>query len=130
MDQQKNKGFLNGLILGGLVGAGLFFLLGTEKGKKIQKKLKEGGKKAAESMEDLVKELEEKGKELEEKAQEVKEQIQEKIEDTKENIKDQVSERIDSTLSHIEALQDKGRETTSQIHDTLKKRFFKNIPKP
>ena len=130
MCDQEDKGFLKGLVIGGLIGTGLYFLFGTEKGKKIQKELKEKGKEAAEKIEGLLDELEEKGEDLEKKVEEVKKQIQERIEDTGEITKEQIGEKLDSTLDKIEQLQERGRQTTASIHADLKKRLlFKNLPK-
>jgi|GEM_PF-504492 len=131
---QNEKGFIGGLVLGGLLGASIVFLFGTDKGKKVQKEIKEKGlelqKKAVENVEELMDELEEKGLELEKKAVEVKKQIEVKLEDTRENLTEELGNRLDSTLSHIEALQDRGREATASIHKSLKdKNYFKNIPK-
>lgn len=38
-----SSGFSNGFVLGGVIGAGIVFLLGTDKGKRILKTLTENG---------------------------------------------------------------------------------------
>lgn len=131
--ESKGKSFLSGLIIGGLLGAGLYYLFGTENGKKMQKELKKKGKETAEQLDDLLFDLEEKGKVFKEKAEEVakevKGQVTEKIGEVSDVAKVQLGEKLDNTLDKIEKLQEHGREVTESLHSDIKHRFFKNLPK-
>lgn len=77
------KGFWGGLLSGAAVVGGLFFLLGTDEGKKVQKVLKKKGSEAAHELKDLASDWEKKSKELQGKAAgfvgQVKDQVEEKI---------------------------------------------------
>lgn len=129
----NKKDFLGGLVLGGVLTAGLYFLFGTQKGKKIQKDLQKTGRETFSNLKDLVEDLEEKGKDLSEKAKEVasdlRDQAEEKFTDSSEIAKTEVTRKLDQALSKIESIQEKGQEITESIHDDLKHRFFKNTPK-
>lgn len=81
--EQKNEchceNFLTGLVLGVILGAGLFyFLTSTEKGKEIEKNLNQKTKTALRDLKDLVEEIEEKGEEFKEKFQQTKAELEEK----------------------------------------------------
>lgn len=121
----SNGKFLAGLFVGGLIGAGIIAVLGTKEGKKTAKLLEEKGKDALELLQDKLEEIEKKGKELVKEGQALEQQMIEKLGDEKEVIVEKVAERLDDTLAHIEAIQERGRETTANI----RKRFFKNLPK-
>ena len=140
MQEQTNtrhdNQFWIGLFLGGLIGAFLIVLLGTEKGKKLAKKLQEEGldfwDDAREKIEEKVGELEGKGEELVEKGKELiaeskvlEEKVLEKAIEVKETATQQATTTAYDTLSHIEAIQERGRQATAE----LKKRLFKNIPR-
>ena len=96
-DQDSSvSNFLNGLVLGAILGAGAYyFLTSTEEGKKVKKRLQEEGKDLLGDLTDLVEEVEEKGEEFKEKAQEVQKQLEEKT--------------AKPALLQIEKLQDRGR---------------------
>lgn len=118
-EERKNEGkFWLGFFIGGLIGAIVIVFMGTKEGKKTGKLLEEKGKDALDLLQEKLAELEQKGKELEE-------QVIEKLEDTKEVLAEKTSEKLDETLSHIEAIQERGRETTAN----LRHRLFKNLPK-
>lgn len=139
--------FWIGLFLGGLMGALMIVLLGTEKGRKLAKKLQdegldlwEGAKdQAAEKKEALVERLgdeleslEEKGQNLVNKGQQLisqgralESQLVHKVTTAKEELADKAVKSADAALAHIEALQERGRQTTAE----LRKQLFKNIPK-
>src|SRR5471030_1325085 len=113
--------FLLGFFLGGIIGAIVIFLIGTKEGKKTTKILEEKGRDFVDDLEDRLKDLESQGKELAKKSEELKEQVVETIEDKKETITKETTEKIDTALAHIEAMQEHGRETTAN----LRKRLFK-----
>lgn len=117
--------FLLGFFIGGLVGAGVLFLLGTKEGKKVRKDVEEKGKELAKDLHEKIEDLEEQGKELVKKSEEIKEQVVEQLEEKKEVMTKETTERLDSALAHIEAIQEHGRQTTANI----RKKLFKNIPK-
>ncbi len=122
------------------MGAGLIVLLGTEKGKKLAEKLQKDGlhfldgaeAKVQSEVAAKVKLLEEKRQQLIEKGQEliragqaIEQEIVETAGDVQSDIVEAVAEKADYTLTHIEELQKRGRETTQRLHKNL----FKNIPK-
>ncbi|MBI2036302.1 YtxH domain-containing protein [Candidatus Microgenomates bacterium] len=55
----NGSGFLNGLLLGALVGAGLVFFLGTKRGKELADEIKEKGLSVFDDFEDVFSEIEE-----------------------------------------------------------------------
>lgn len=120
MCDQNDRSFLTGLIIGGAIGAGLVFLFGTEKGKKVREEIKEKGADILDDLDDVLEELEEKGKELKKKAQIVKEEVVEKVGDLKEKAGEEMMEKLDDTLAKIETLQERGREATA----ALRKKYF------
>lgn len=122
---QKN-GLLEGIVLGAIVGIGVYYFLGTDEGEKLQKTFKKKASPYLDEAADVLEELKDQSTDLLEKAQEVKETLEEKFEDKKEQIEDVVSDKLESSLSHIEELQERGREATA----TIRKRFFKNTKKP
>ncbi len=65
------------------------------------------------------------GKKVVHEGEEVKEEIVEKLENKKEELTNSTTEKLDTALAHIEALQEHGRDVTEK----LRKRLFKNIPK-
>lgn len=105
-ENKKDVKFWVGFFIGGLIGAIVLFFLGTKEGKKTSKQLEEKGK-------DILDEFVEKLESLEKKGEEIKGEVAETA-----------SEKIDTALAHIEALQERGRETTAAL-----RRRFKNIPK-
>ena len=139
--------FWIGLFLGGLLGALLILFLGTEKGKKLAKKLQEEGldflDDAKESFDEKkeaighqvvmqVEELKEKGADLLEEGRELldegktlEEELAKKVIDKKNEVTQEVVAEADAALAHIEKLQERGRQTTQD----LRRRLFKNIPK-
>jgi gas vesicle protein len=125
-NHQNQGGFLGGIVLGSIIGAAGFLLLNSEEGKKLQKKLQKKTAPYINDIAEVLEELKDQSSELLDKAEEVKESLQEKIEDKKEKIEEVVADKLESSLTHIEALQERGREATASI----RKRFFKNTKKP
>lgn len=123
-DQKHNNNFLTGILLGAIVGAGASYLMTTDEGKKIAKKIK---KEAGPLIEDLVSDLEEKTQDLTEKAEEVKDEMVEKLEEVKENFPTDVQKKLDESLVRIEKLQERGRKAITAIHTP---RLFRGIKKP
>jgi gas vesicle protein len=112
-DRDHNGGFFSGLVLGALIGAGLFyFLTSTEEGKKVKKQWQEKGENALDNLADLIKEVEDKGKEFEKKAKEIQAELEDKLKDVKEEVAEEAKEQ----LGHIDKLRERGRQAT--------KRFF------
>lgn len=54
-----SSGFLNGLVLGALVGAGLVFFLSTKRGKELTEEIKEKGLSVFDDFEEVFSEIEE-----------------------------------------------------------------------
>ena len=131
-----DNSFWAGLFLGGILGGLIIALLGTEKGKKLVKKIEEEGldfldetkDKIAEKIPELEhkgQELVERGKELVQEGRNLEEKLAEKIVEAKADMTQQALAQADSALEHIEKLQQHGRNATAE----LRKRLFKNITK-
>lgn len=105
-DHDRNGGFLSGLVLGALVGAGLvYFLTSTEEGKKVKKQWRKKGEIALDNLADLIEEVEEKGEEFKKKAKEIQAELKEKAGD----VRQEVAEEAKEQLSHIDKLRERGR---------------------
>jgi len=124
-ENNRDNKFMIGFFIGGLIGAGLMFLMGTKEGKKIEKMIEKKGKETLSDLEEKVDELKEKGEELIKKGEAIKEQVMEQIEEKKEDLTEEATKRLDSALANVEEIQEKGLTTTAN----LRKRLFKNIPK-
>lgn len=124
-DSAEIKGFFRGLVWGILLILGFIFFLGTDRGRQLKKKLKEEGEGMLGEIPALLDKLEEKSEELVEEAAKIEEELKEKTHEVGENLTEETERKLDASLSHIEALQEHGREITSGF----KKHFFKNIPK-
>lgn len=55
-NNNSNGSFVNGFLWGAIIGAGVVFLLGTEKGKKLLKTIKEEGLEGVSGLSELVEE--------------------------------------------------------------------------
>lgn len=115
-DQNRGNGFFSGILLGGLLGAALVFLYGTKEGKKIKDELIKKGREVIDDLPDVVRDLEKQGEEFAQKAEEVKDKLEEKARE----FSSEAKEKIDSSLSHIEEAQKRGREAAA----TVRKHFF------
>ncbi|HCS78734.1 TPA: hypothetical protein DIV55_03245 [Patescibacteria group bacterium] len=130
---QRNNTFWFGMFLGGLLGALLILILGTEKGRKLAAKLQKEGLEFLDDAKDTVgKEVEEKvevlrnkSAELIEKGKEIEAEIVEAIGEVKADLSEAAVEKVDESLAHIEELQQHGRASTQE----LRKKLFKNIPR-
>lgn len=107
------KGFIKGLFWGILVAIGLLIFLETERGQKLKKQLKDKGGDWLDCLPDLIDRIEEKGEELVKEAGKIEKELKDK------------KEEANTSLAHIENLQEHGREITSKI----KSRLFRNLPK-
>ena len=122
----RKSSFLEGLMVGAVLGVGGYLFLQSDQGKKIQKELKKKAEPYLEDIGDLLEDLKDQSNDLIEKAEEVKNTLEDKIEEGKEQAEDILTDKLESSLSHIEVLQERGREATA----TIRKKFFKNIKKP
>lgn len=131
-----DSSFWVGMFLGGIIGALIIVILGTDKGKKLAKKLQDEGldfwdetkdklSDRVEELQEKVSEVEEKGKELLEKGKVIEQEIVEKVTDAKDTMTQEAVAKADAALAHIEQLQERGRQSTAE----LRKRLFKNIPR-
>ncbi len=123
-DHHKNN-FWEGVAAGAILGVAVYVFLGSDEGKKLTKDFR---KKAAPYLEDLAEVLEEwrdQSESLLEKAEAVKDTLEERLEETKNQVVPAVAAKLEGSLSHIEQLQERGREATA----TIRKKFFKNIKK-
>ncbi len=120
MSDHDDKGFIIGLMIGGLIGAAAMFLFGTKKGEEVREDLRKKGEDILENLDGILKQLEEKSREVKKQAEKVKEQIAQKAGEVKENLSEEMTEKLDDTLAKIENLQDRGREVTAN----LRKKYF------
>lgn len=65
-DSQQGKGFLTGMILGGIIGAAAAYLLGGEDREKAKRILKQKGKLLLDSLDDFGDKVEDVGEEIKE----------------------------------------------------------------
>lgn len=121
-DQSSGK-FFNGFLLGAALGAGVIFLLGTEKGKKMVRALTdEGFSGLANIIDDGVEDFEDEP--MDEEGVSMSEQDRE--EDlVPMTIKD---EKLEKAVEKAEAQAKKPTSHVSKIHHTAK-RFFRGVPK-
>lgn len=121
--------FWFGFFIGGLLGAIVLFFIGTKEGRKISKDLHRRGLDWGQDIKDELEErldmLRDKGRELANQGEDIKQQLSEKIDQTGSDINKDLLSKLDSTLSHIEVIQERGRQATADI----RKKLFKNAPK-
>ena len=109
MIKRRGGGYFSGLVLGALIGAGVYhFLNHTKDGQKVKIKLKQEGKKALDQLVDTVAELEEKGEDFKQKAKVLQSELEKKAKGKTE----QVAKEAKDGLKKIEALREKGRLTS------------------
>lgn len=116
--------FTFGFFIGGLLGAIIIFLLGTKEGKKTGIAIGEKGSELIDEVMDKITTLEKRGKELLAEGEALKDHVADQIIEKKEELTGDVTQKLDSALAKIEAIQERGRETTASI-----RKKFKNIPK-
>jgi gas vesicle protein len=122
-DQNDNK-FWFGFFFGGLIGAIVLFFIGTKEGKKSGRLVQEKGQDLIDIIQEKLEDLKDKGKELAKQGEEFKEEVVQQVEGNKDKMTKDVVAKLDTTLSHIEEIQERGREATADI-----RKMFKNLPK-
>jgi Flp pilus assembly protein TadB len=103
----RGNNFLNGLVFGALIGAGLAFFLASDE--KTKKKLKRKGRATLENLGELVAEVEEKGKKFSQEAQKVKAELEEKAKSG------ELGKETREKLAHIDKLRERGRKATGRF---------------
>ncbi len=120
MGDRDRGGFFQGLIIGALLGAGVYYwLTQTKEGEKIKRQLKKKGEEALDNLGELVEDFEVKGEEFRAKAEEI---IQAKLEAEVEKATGGEAEKAQKKLTHIERLRKRGR--------VASKKFFTRNGKP
>lgn len=119
------KGFVKGFFCGVILAIAALIFLETEQGQKLKKRLKEKGGDFFDELPDLLDRLEKRSEELVEEAGKIEGELKEKTVSIGESLTKEVERELDSSLAHIEALQEHGREITVGI----KRHLFKNIPR-
>lgn len=122
--EHRDLRFWVGFFVGGLIGAIVLFFLGTKEGKKTGNVLHEKGVDVLDELRDRLDEIVQEGKELVKEGKEIKEDVVEQLEDKKDSLTKTATDSIDTALAHIEALQERGRQTTASL-----RKKFKNLPK-
>ena len=120
----KDIRFWVGFFIGGLLGAIVLFFLGTKEGKRTGKDLHDKGGDILDEISERLNAFVEESKELVKEGNEMKEEVVERLGDTKQKITESTTDSIESALAHIEALQERGRQTTASL-----RKKFKNLPK-
>jgi len=115
-EKDRGGGFLSGLVWGTIIGAVLVFLFGTKEGRKVKDQLAKKGKELVEDLPQIIKDLEKQGKEFAQKTEEVKKKLEKKAKE----LSSEAKEKIESSLTHIEETQEKGRQAAA----TIRKHFF------
>ena len=109
-EENRGNNFLGGLILGTVIGAGLYyFLTSTEEGKRIKTRIKEKSEEALDSLDDLIAEIENKGEDFKQKAKQIQAQLEEKAA----SIQGQATSEAKEQLAHINQLRERGREAVN-----------------
>lgn len=123
-EHRQDPRFWFGFFLGGLLGAIVLFFVGTKEGQKTGKKIRETGEDFVDDLQGRLEDLKQKGRELAEESETLKEELAVKIGQEKEKLTEDVTKKLDDVLTHIEAIQERGRRTTASI----RKGLFKNTP--
>lgn len=123
--EKKDGKFMLGFFLGGLIGALIIMFLGTKEGKRAGKQLGKKGRKLLDDLQAAIDELEDKERDIVASSEALKEHVTERITEHKEKLTTETAAKLDTALTHIEQLQERGRQTTAN----LRKKLFKNIPK-
>jgi len=111
-DQDRGGGYLQGLIMGALIGAGLYYVLtSTKEGKKVKKILKEEGEGVLGDLAKLTTDLEKKGEVFRTEVNRLQAELEERVEDGSE---EEVVE-AKNKLNHIDYLRDRGRRATKKF---------------
>jgi len=110
-NNESSPNFFSGLVLGAILGAGLYYYLtATEKGKKVGQQVKqkalEKGEEALDGLNELVGDIEQKGEEFRKKAQKVQARLEKKAKTMQTKADSEVKEQ----LTHIKKLQERGRQ--------------------
>ena len=117
-----NGNFLMGLLLGGIVGAGVAALFTTDSGKRARQRLATYAPELFEDLESLAEALEVKGEELKEKVEEVKELVQQEVEEMT---------AVPDIEQKMNDLQSTGRGFVQAVNPRAARRFFRrNSPSP
>lgn len=123
--ERRDAKFWIGFFIGGLLGAITLVFLETKEGKKTGKLLEERGQDILDHLQEKLNTLEERGREFVRQSESMKDEVVKEFVDKKESMTQEATEKLDTALAHIEALQEHGRETTA----SLRKRLFRNLPK-
>lgn len=101
MSEDKGSGLLVGLILGAGIGAGLTFLFGTDKGKKIRNQLRSEYPEVFDRLDEVIGNLSEETQLIESKVEGVEEQAQEALADKLDSVANAVADLRDHVrVSH------------------------------
>jgi len=109
-EENHGNNFFHGLILGAVLGAGLYyFLTATKEGEKVKnefrKRVKDKSEEAFGDLNSLIAEIEEKGEDFRQKAAAVQQKLEAKVKGLQGRAADGVREELD----HIQALRERGR---------------------
>ena len=111
-DQDHGGCYLQGLIMGALIGAGLYyFLTSTKEGEKVKKILKEEGEGALGDLAKLTTDLEKKGEVFRTEVNRLQTELEERVEGGSE---EEVVE-AENKLNHIDYLRERGRRATKKF---------------
>lgn len=122
--------FMNGLIWGALIGAGLVFLLGTKKGKKLLRYLTEEGLEGASALADLIEEVEDEPLVIKPKVKIPKEVIH-----SNSHVSNGKSAHYELESQDIDEAEELEKVPSSTVHSVAKsvgghaRRLFKGIPR-
>lgn len=118
--------FMNGLIWGALIGAGLVFLLGTKKGKKLLRYLTEEGLEGASALSDLIEEVEDEPLVIKPKVKTSTHATNGKA--VHHELKNREQEEIEENSSALEKITSSSQSVVKNVGGHAR-RFFKGIPR-
>ncbi|MGI5828200.1 MAG: YtxH domain-containing protein [Patescibacteria group bacterium] len=125
--QNHPVGFTNGLVLGVILGATGYFLLGTEKGKEIKQDLLEVAKKYWEDLEEEVETLKNKKEQVAHKVEESAKTVQDEVKTQLPQIKKEIKKEIKQLEDSVADAQKKADEMQMQLSQAaskIEKKFF------
>jgi len=120
-ERREESSFFTSFILGLLTGAIITFLLGSEEGKKIKKRLLKRGKELLENLPELIEEAKQKEQELQ---KDIK-KIPSKVEKEAQKVEQKIQQTSKTVAPHLKNLQKRGRQAAKKVS-----RFFRRSGRP
>lgn len=136
LHQPESGGFLQGLLLGAVIGAAGFFLFGTKEGRHIKKDLQKHSRKLIRQLQEIAAQLEEKKETVSLKAELAKQefkQLGQQAQTTAQQAQQVIGQQVQQLQERGHQIQEKTGTTASQAADqasSFTRRFFKQNGRP